>query len=61
MIGNIESDQLTFPVEHFTTVNIIYLGQRDRFDNTRHAAKETHLSRFSGAEVVAADGDDAIQ
>jgi hypothetical protein len=61
MIGDVQADEFALPVEHLALVNIFYFGQGDLFDDACDCAEETHLPRICGAEVIAADGDDAIE
>ena len=61
MIGNIKTDQLTFPIELFAFIHVVDIGQRDGFRDASDRAEQTELSRFRRAEMITADGDDAFQ
>jgi hypothetical protein len=61
VIGDIQADQLTFPVEHLAAIHICDIRQHDRFGHTGCPAEETHLSGFCCPEVIAAYGNETVQ
>ena len=61
MIGDVKPDELALPVEHLALVHVVDFGQADLFNDTSGGAKETHLPGIGGAEVIAGDGNNAVE
>ncbi len=61
MVGDVQADQLAFPVEHLALVDIVDIRQDDGFRHAGGRAEQAQLPGFRGAGMIAADGDHAVE
>ena len=61
MVGDIQPDQFALPVEHLALIHVFDFGQVNFFDDAGGCAEETHLSGIGGSEMIAGNGNDAVE
>ncbi len=61
MVGDVQTNQFAFPVEHFAPVYMVHFGQLNVLGNAGSHAKERHLPGPRSLEMGVAGGYNAVE